>query len=72
MTTVTTRRGWNLRKVILECPHCGRTMNSCADKTDPPGTVKVVSTCDKCPEDAAIVDYFNAEGKQIDLEGNPL
>lgn len=66
------QRGWNFRKVMLECPHCGRTQRSWPERTDPPNTAKVVATCNKCPEDAAIVDYFDKDGRQIDDLGNPM
>ena len=65
-------RGWNLRVVTLECRHCGRTKRSWPDRSDPPNTAKVVSTCDQCPEDAAIVDYYDKDGRQIDDQGNPM
>jgi hypothetical protein len=58
--------------VMLRCPHCGRTMEVDPDPTDPPGTAVVSSTCDRCPDDATIIDYFDAQGRQIDLEGNPF
>lgn len=67
-------RGWNLRRklVTLECPRCKRTKRVQPEDTDPPNTAKVVSMCDRCPDDAAIIDYFDAEGRQINLDGQPL
>lgn len=67
-------RGWNLRRklVTLECPGCKRTKQVQSEDTDPPNTAKVVFMCDRCPEDAAIIDYFDAEGRQINLDGRPL
>lgn len=58
--------------VMLECPHCRRTKSALKDKTDPPGTARVVASCDECPDDAAVIDYFDTAGRQIDLDGNPM
>jgi len=66
-------RGWNLRRdVTLECPSCGRTQNALPDPTDPPRTAKVRVVCDRCPDDAAVVDYFDSKGRQIGPNGRPL
>lgn len=67
-------RGWNLRaSVQLECPQCGRTKWANRDPSDPPRTAKVLAHCDRCPgEDNGEVGYFDAEGREIDLEGEPL
>ena len=60
------------RTVTLVCPHCKRTMRVVMDPTDPPGCAEVHSTCDKCPDDAAVIDYFNAAGQQISCDGDVL
>jgi hypothetical protein len=59
-------------QITLECPRCGRTMLSALECSDPPGTARIVSVCDRCPEDASIVDYFNVAGVQLNLDGTPL
>ena len=70
--TTTTKR-WNFRKdVTLECPICGRRKTVATAKSDPPRTALVRSTCNDCPDDAAIIDYFDAYGNQIDDKGKPL
>lgn len=57
--------------VTLECPCCGRRQPFTERHvTDPPNAVKVVFPCDKCPQEAALVDYFDAEDRQIDCDGN--
>ena len=60
------------RTVILTCPHCPRRMTVAMDPTDPPNTARISATCDRCPDDAAVIDYFNAQGQQIDLKGAPM
>ena len=52
--------------VTLECPHCGRTRETPRDPTDPPATARVRTKCDRCDDgDFALVDYFDAEGRQV-------
>ena len=68
----TTRRGWNLRIVTLECPTCRRRKSARADPSDPPRTALVRAVCNECPDDAAVIDYFDAYGNQIDGQGRPL
>lgn len=58
--------------VKLECPSCRRWKWADRDNTDPPGTRRVRAVCDRCPKDAAVIDYFDAQGRQIDLEGRPI
>lgn len=58
--------------IVLECPECGKTKTVRPDKTDPHGTARVRATCNECPDDAGIVDYFNEVGQQIDLDGHPI
>lgn len=58
--------------VIMECPVCGRTKEARIDKSDPPNTAKVRAVCNECPDDAAMVDYFDEAGRQIDLNGTPM
>jgi hypothetical protein len=68
------RPGWNLRKnVLLECSKCGRTQEALSDPTDPPRTAKVRCVCDRCDDgDHSLIDYFDAAGRHIDLEGRPM
>lgn len=70
----TTRRtGWNLRRLVtLECPICRRTKETLPDATDPPGTARVVTVCDRCPEEGRLIDYFNAKGQQLNLDGSVM
>lgn len=58
--------------VTLVCPHCKRRKRAAVDSTDPPGTAEVHASCDRCPQDATLVDYFNARGRQIGLDGRVL
>lgn len=57
--------------VTLECPQCGKKKSVSKDKTDPPGTVRVVMSCNDCVDDGdfRLIDYFNADGRQIDADG---
>lgn len=56
--------------VWLECPQCRRKQRVARDKTDPPNAYRVQASCPKCRDEATIVDYFDAEGRQIDCDGN--
>jgi rubredoxin len=60
--------------VKLECPKCGAEKMAARDKTDPPNTYIVKLTCPKCHDEGDFqqVDYFNQQGEQIDLSGNPV
>lgn len=64
---------WVRRSVMLECRHCERRQPAPMDETDAPGTARVVCVCDRCPqEDNGLIDYFDAQGRQLDLEGRPM
>jgi len=65
-------RGWNFRKVMLECPTCGRKQPTVTERSDPPRTALVRAVCDRCPDDAALISYFDAYGNQIDDRGRPM
>ena len=66
-------RGWNFRRnVTLECPTCGRRKEALPDPSDPPRTTLVRAVCDRCPDDAALVSYFDAYGNQINDRGRPI
>ena len=60
------------RTVTMRCPQCGRRQSAVMDPSDPPGTAVVSATCNMCPDDAAVIDYFDAAGRQIDLEGKVM
>ena len=51
--------------VTLECPTCKKKKTVPRDKTDLPGTARVVMNCPDCCDEATIIDYFDANGKQI-------
>jgi hypothetical protein len=60
-------------RVLLECPGCRKTKNIALDQTDPPGTARVLTQCPECVKgDFSSVEYFNAKGQQIDLDGKPI
>jgi hypothetical protein len=59
-------------RVMIECPKCGRTKLVPLEFPDPPGTSRIVFPCNKCEQDGAGIYYFNAQGQQINWEGNPL
>lgn len=58
-----------MNTVTLECPQCRRKLEDVPlDPSDPPGTAVVVAHCERCDgEDNGLVDYFDADGKQIFL-----
>ena len=51
--------------VTLECPTCKKKKTVARHKSDLPGTVRVVTPCPDCSDETAIIDYFDANGKQI-------
>ena len=60
-------------RVTLECGKCKRTKSAPLDPTDPPGTARISMLCPECAGgDHSLVDYFDAGGRQIDLEGHPM
>lgn len=60
-------------RVTLECSGCKRTKDAAMDPTDPTGTARVVMRCPECAGgDFSMVDYFNKDGQQIDLEGKVI
>jgi C4-type Zn-finger protein len=67
-------RGWNLRRdVKLECPKCRQTLDVPRDETDPPRTARVVTLCPECVGgDFSTANYFDAQGREIDLDGKPM
>jgi hypothetical protein len=58
------------REVTLLCPMCGRSVLVALDKTDPPDTARVETTCFDCstPGDFEQVMYFDKSGKQLEPE----
>lgn len=60
--------------VILRCPECKKQRSVDREKSDPPGTVVVETSCLDCHKsgDFENVDYFNVKGEQINLDGKPL
>lgn len=60
--------------ITLRCPHCARTKPTTVEPIDPPGTAVIECMCDRCdtggfkPE----VSYYDAQGRQIDIDGNLL
>lgn len=60
-------------KIRLYCRQCGRSQYVDKDETDPPNVAIIDVDCPDCNDgDRELVDYFNAEGHQIDLDGNLL
>lgn len=60
-------------RVTLRCPKCRREQSAATDPTDPPNTAVVLCVCPKCHDGSKVeVDYFDAKGRQIDLEGKPM
>ncbi|MGJ0505643.1 MAG: hypothetical protein ACR652_00625 [Methylocystis sp.] len=57
-------------QVWLECPQCGRKQRVARDETDPPSAYRVRFSCPKCRDEARIVEYFDAQGRKIDCDGN--
>lgn len=57
--------------ITLRCPSCKKEKSADWDKTDPPGCAVVETTCHDCHNsgDFELVDYFNAAGEQINLDG---
>lgn len=60
--------------VTLRCPDCRTEKSVRRDRTDPPGAVIVESPCDKCSNsgDRPETLYFDAAGRQLDYDGNPI
>lgn len=59
--------------VKLECPKCKRTLTVERDETDPANCARIVTSCPECNRgDFALVDYFDAEGRQINCDGEPI
>ena len=60
--------------VTLRCPVCKSEKIVDRHKTDPQGTAVVESACLACLHsgDFDTVNYFSADGRQIDLDGNVL
>jgi hypothetical protein len=60
-------------RVMLECTRCKRTKSAALDATDPPGCATIKMLCPECSKgDFSLVDYFDNDGRQIDLEGKPM
>lgn len=60
-------------RVTLRCPMCKREKDAAIDPTDPPGTKLVLTQCPECVGgDFSTVDYFDSNGRQIDLHGKPM
>lgn len=59
--------------VMLRCRQCARTKKTFKHRTDPPNTAVVDCICDRCDRgDFAEVIYFDAEGRQLDGDGNAI
>lgn len=60
--------------VALTCPACSRVTQIAPDRTDPPNTARVSILCDRCDDGGGWpeANYFDAQGRQIDLEGRPM
>lgn len=54
--------------VTMRCPTCKLEKQAPRDATDPKGTAVVVCLCPECAGgDFSLVDYFDANGKQLDV-----
>lgn len=60
--------------VKLRCPKCKAEQECARDDSDPPNCALVEITCLKCHDgsDRQLVDYFDADGRQIDCDGNAV
>jgi Zn finger protein HypA/HybF involved in hydrogenase expression len=60
-------------RVLLRCTKCGKTKDAAQDATDPPNTAEIHMLCPECAGgDFSLIDYFDKQGRQIDLEGKPM
>ena len=58
--------------VTLEC-YRRRTMVVARDATDPPNVARVRCRCDRCDDgDHDMTDYFDAQGRQINVDGEVM
>ncbi len=60
------------KTVTLECPICKKRKIVARDKTDPINAARVVFACPDCVDEVNIIDYFDADGRQIYGDGTPL
>jgi hypothetical protein len=58
--------------MILRCHKCKREKETDILSYVPENCALVVSVCPDCPGDMSDEDYFDAEGRQIDCDGNLL
>jgi len=65
--------GSDQRFVQFRCPKCKRVAKVKRDETDPPNCAVVEISCPDCnPGDRELIDYFDADGQQIDCDGKKL
>lgn len=59
--------------ITLECPGCHQKRTVERDETDPANCARIVTSCPECNHgDFALVDYYDAEGRQINCDGDPI
>jgi len=56
--------------ITLRCPKCKRARTVEREDYDPKNCAVIECSCDRCNHfDSSTVDYFDAEGRQINLDG---
>lgn len=54
--------------VLLVCPHCKREMRVRRDRTDPPGTARVLLACEPCGDGGfPEATYYDAAGRMLEV-----
>lgn len=68
---MTSERDISLR-ATLRCPICKSEQRCARDSSDPANCTLIELTCPLCHVDGErqLIDYFDANGKQIDCDGN--
>lgn len=62
----------NKEQVIVECTSCRRTTHAQRSPFDPPGLALTKTQCRRCSPGLTTERYFNAQGEEIDGEGELL
>jgi phage FluMu protein Com len=71
--TETPTGGSDRRFVQLRCPRCKRSKRVRRDPSDPPNCATLEFACPKCnPTNDEMVDYYDADGDQINVDGDKL
>lgn len=59
-----------IERIMLKCPHCGRTSSAPKDETDPQGTARVEVSCPDCTKegDRPQMHYYDSSGQWFNGE----